>query len=222
MKKTGRRPGSQPTRREIVDAARVTFAAEGFRGATYRLIAQAADVDPALIRHYFGSKEKLFAETLEFPEGAPDRVRASLDGDPSGLGERLARAYLGLWEDLETRHQMVILTRPALTSEPAMARLRPVIAGVISQVTATSIPGPTPEAKFSLAMGQLYGVASVRHLTATRSLLRRPHRPHRAIDPTPAHWTLRTKRPNLPGGCPGNHAGSAQRTHGVEHRHLGG
>ena len=111
MKKTGRRPGSQPTRREIVDAARVTFAAEGFQGATYRLIAQAADVDPALIRHYFGSKEKLFAETLEFPEGAPDRVRASLDGDPSGLGERLARAYLGLWEDLETRHQMVILTR---------------------------------------------------------------------------------------------------------------
>ena len=192
MKKTGRRPGSQPTRREIVDAARVTFAVEGFRGATYRLIAQAADVDPALIRHYFGSKERLFAETLEIPEGAPDRVRASLDGDPSGLGERLARAYLGLWEDLETRHQMVILTRSALTSQPAMARLRPLIAGVISQVT------------------------------ATRSLVRRPHRPHRAIDPTPAHWTLRMKRPNLPGGCPGNHAGSAQRTHGVEHRHLGG
>ena len=147
----------------------MTFAAEGFQGATYRLIAQAADVDPALIRHYFGSKEKLFAETLEFPEGAPDRVRASLDGDPSGLGERLARAYLGLW-DLETRHQMVILTRSALTSEPAMARLRPVIAGVISQVTATSIPGPNPEARFSLAMGQLYGVASVRHLTGTPPL----------------------------------------------------
>lgn len=169
-KKTGRRPGSQPTRQEIVDAARATFAARGFRESTFRMISEAAGVDPGLITHYFGSKENLFAETLVFPEGAVDAVLAALEGDPAGLGGRLARAYLGLWENPATRGQMMIVSRSAVGGEVAMAHVRPQVLEVLDKVRSTPLPGPNPEERFALAMGQLFGIAAVRHLTAAPPL----------------------------------------------------
>jgi len=56
-----------------------------------------------------------------------------------------------------------------LISEAARAHLWPVSAGVKSEATAATILGPDPKARFSLAMGQLYGIAAARHLIA-------PHR----------------------------------------------
>ena len=136
----GRRPGGQPTRREIVDAAREIFAARGYRGATIRAIADAADVDPALIHHYFGAKEKLFEATLEFPEQAPDLLVGALAGPSEGIGERLTRAYLELWEDPVTRSQMVIATRASLSSDAAMDRVRPIVVNMLHQAAAGDIP----------------------------------------------------------------------------------
>lgn len=164
-RRIGRRPGGRPTRREILDSARGIFATKGFRGATVRAIAEAADVDPALIHHYFGTKEQLFAATLEFPEHAPDRLLSALSGAPADLGERLTRAYLELWEDPETRSQMVIATRAALSSDDAMARVRPMVVDMLGRASATDVPGPDPEKRFALAMAHLVGVAAVRHLS---------------------------------------------------------
>jgi AcrR family transcriptional regulator len=164
--RTGRRPGETPTRRQILDAARDSFSAKGFRGATVRAIAGAAEVDPALILHYFGSKEDLFAATLEFPEDAVARLQTALHGDPEGIGERLTRAYLELWENPETRSQMVIVVRSGFASDDAMSRLRPVIQRMLGEVYTTATPRAHPEAGFALAMAQLLGVACVRHITA--------------------------------------------------------
>jgi AcrR family transcriptional regulator len=164
-RRIGRRPGGQPTKREILDSARGIFATKGFRGATVRAIAEAADVDPALIHHYFGTKEQLFAATLEFPEHAPNHLVSALAGAPEDLGERLTRAYLELWEDPETRSQMVIATRAALSSDDAMARVRPMVEDMLGQASTTDVPGPDPEKRFALAMAHLVGVAAVRHLT---------------------------------------------------------
>src|ERR1700750_2456253 len=52
----GRRPGPQNTRGEIVDAARREFVANGYADTTIRSVARAAEVDPALVYHYFGDK----------------------------------------------------------------------------------------------------------------------------------------------------------------------
>lgn len=164
-KRMGRRPGSLSTRQEIVDAARGIFATRGYRGATTRAIADAAGVDAALIHHYFGSKEKLFTATLEFPGEAPDRILAALSGSTDGLGERLSRAYLELWEDPGTRSQMVIAIRASLSSDEVMARVRPTIVGMLGRAPASDIPGPDPETRFALAMAHLVGVAAVRHLS---------------------------------------------------------
>lgn len=161
----GRRPGGLPTRQEIVEAARGIFATSGYRSATVRAIGEAAGVDPALIHHYFGTKEKLFAATLEFPEHAPDRLLAALSGPPEQLGERLTRAYLELWEDPATRDQMVIAVRAAMSSDEAMARVRPTIVDMLGRAPASDVRGPDSEKRFALAMAHLVGVAGVRHIS---------------------------------------------------------
>ena len=173
-RRIGRRPGTQPTRQNIVDAAREVFAAKGFRGATVRAIAKAVDVDPAMIRHYFGTKAGLFAATLEFPADAPARLLAALTGDTAEIGERLTRAYLELWEDPQTRSQMVIATRASLSDDEAMERTRPMIAGMIGQAGTTDVPGPAPAKSFALAMAHLLGVATVRHISKVPPLSEMP------------------------------------------------
>ena len=63
----GRRPGAPDTRAEILGAARSLFAARGFAGTSVRAIAAEAGVDPALVHHYFGTKDDLFVAALQLP-----------------------------------------------------------------------------------------------------------------------------------------------------------
>ena len=60
----GRRRGSPDTRASILEAARTLFAENGFSGTSVRAVAGAAGVDPALVHHYFGSKDDLFVASL--------------------------------------------------------------------------------------------------------------------------------------------------------------
>jgi AcrR family transcriptional regulator len=56
----GRRPGETDTREIIVNAAEQEFAARGYSSTSLREIAERAQVNQALVRYYFGSKEALF------------------------------------------------------------------------------------------------------------------------------------------------------------------
>src|SRR5437762_9347060 len=60
VRQLGRRPGNNPTRETILDAAEETFAKSGYAGTSLREIANKADVNQALLHHYFGSKDGLF------------------------------------------------------------------------------------------------------------------------------------------------------------------
>ena len=76
----GRRPGESGTQQAILDAARTQFAAHGWDRATIRAIARDADVDPALVLHFFGSKAFLFAAAMRWPfdtEAAVEAVSAA-------------------------------------------------------------------------------------------------------------------------------------------------
>ena len=63
----GRLPGGPDTRGQILASARRSFADKGFAGTTIRAVAAEAEVDPALVHHYFGSKDDLFLAALEIP-----------------------------------------------------------------------------------------------------------------------------------------------------------
>lgn len=107
-----------------MDAAAAQFAEHGFRATTIRGIAAAAGVDSALIRHYYGSKDDLFAATLSFPLDALSRVAAAVSGDPDHLGQRVVTAYLGLWEDPITAAPLLAAVRTAVSSAGGAALLQ--------------------------------------------------------------------------------------------------
>lgn len=62
--KKKRERNSADTKKRILDAAEVEFAAKGFDGARLSAIARQADVQQALIHHYFEDKDGLHAEVL--------------------------------------------------------------------------------------------------------------------------------------------------------------
>ena len=69
------------TKRRILEAAELEFAAKGFDGARLGSIARAAGVQQALIHHYFGDKEGLHGEV----------VRSGLASMTEGVWELLSR-----------------------------------------------------------------------------------------------------------------------------------
>ena len=79
--RTGRRAGDSGTREAILQAAREQFAERGYEGGTIRAIAGAAGVDPALVHHFYGTKERLFAAAMLRPSSVcpvfptPQKVR---------------------------------------------------------------------------------------------------------------------------------------------------
>src|SRR5256885_7654338 len=98
MARTGRRPGPGRTREKILAAARSQFAKSGFESTTIRGIAAGAHVDPKLVLHYFESKEGIFQAAMDFPfdpaQAIPELLRPGLDG----LGVRLARFFIDIWD----------------------------------------------------------------------------------------------------------------------------
>jgi AcrR family transcriptional regulator len=125
---TGRRPGSADTRGRILAAARATFGERGFDAATIRDIAERAEVDPALVHHYFGSKQQLFVSAMELPVDFQAIVPRLLDGPREELGERFVRFVLELWEAPAMRPLLLGLVRSATTDPVAASMLRGLIA----------------------------------------------------------------------------------------------
>jgi AcrR family transcriptional regulator len=127
-RRAGRRAGQSGTREAILAAARAQFADRGYSGATIRAIAAAAGVDPALIHHFHGSKEQLFAAAMRLPVVPSEVLMAALapGGRRAGtsLGEHLVRTVLGMWESEEVRGPFLGLLRSAVTSEQAAVMMR--------------------------------------------------------------------------------------------------
>src|SRR5271156_7101123 len=85
----------------IVAAARDEFAKDGWAGTTVRAVARAADVDPALIYHYFGSKEGLLDAATTPPQRWLDNVAKSWTTPKPELGRQLLQTVMDNWADEE-------------------------------------------------------------------------------------------------------------------------
>jgi AcrR family transcriptional regulator len=121
--RTGRRPGNQDTREAILAAARTAFAERGIDGASIRLIAAGAGVDPALVHHYFGTKDQLFLAAMRAPIDPAEVIPQILAGGVDGVGERIITGMLGVW-DSPVGDAAVALVRSAVSNEQVAAMLR--------------------------------------------------------------------------------------------------
>ena len=82
----GRRAGDSGTREAILDAARRQFADHGYDGLTIRGIAADAAVDPALVHHFYGTKERLFAAAMRLPVVPSEVLTAAFAEVAAGQG----------------------------------------------------------------------------------------------------------------------------------------
>jgi AcrR family transcriptional regulator len=170
MARTGRRPGKGDTRGQVLTAARAEFAARGYRGATVRGIAAKAEVDPALVHHYFGTKRDLFVETIQLPFD-PDKVAAAaVDGDPAAAGERIVRVLLGVWATDEGRALMQSLLRSAVTDDELLALLREFMFETVVLPIATAVATDNVPLRANLPASQVIGLAFIRHVAEVEPL----------------------------------------------------
>ncbi len=97
-KKPGRPAGSSNTRDRILESARELFARNGINNTSVRAVAAAADVDSALVHHYFGTKEKLFAAAVHIPIDPMDVIGPLREVPIDELGHRIPSILLPLWD----------------------------------------------------------------------------------------------------------------------------
>jgi AcrR family transcriptional regulator len=168
----GRRPGDSGTREAILDSARVLFADRGYEGASLRAIASDAGVDPALIRHFFGDKQSLFAATVADRTTLPERMLGALAGDPADVGRRFTSTYLLLWEDPDTRPLLHALVRSAATSPAAADMVVELLQGRLRSQEGVD---DALVQRVSLAAAHLLGVAFARHILRMPPLADLPH-----------------------------------------------
>ena len=164
IRRSGRRPGDSGTREAILAAAKESFAASGYDATTIRGVGRAAAVDPALVHHFFGTKQDLFVAAMELPVDPAKMVPAMLADGIDGLGERLVRTFLLIWDGTPGQNPMLALLRSATTNEQAVAMLREFLTDAVLGPVACAAGHDRPELRASLVASQIMGLALARYV----------------------------------------------------------
>jgi AcrR family transcriptional regulator len=158
------RRGQGSGRADILSAATSVFARSGVGRTSVRAIAREAGVDPALVWHYFGTKERLFVEAVLEHIGPSverkfGRVPASRE-----VGTSVVESFFRGWESKGGDRTFVGLLRSAVTEEWIAERLR----RLIEREIAGSVPkgSSANEARFrtGLVASQLLGLGLTRYV----------------------------------------------------------
>ncbi|WP_225848143.1 TetR family transcriptional regulator [Streptomyces sp. HPF1205] len=157
-------PASGETRDRILTVAREEFSARGYDRTSVRSIGKAAGVDPALVHHYFGTKEQVFAAAIEVGLAPAAGVSEVVAGPGGELGERVARFFLQVWEDPVTRDPLLAVVRSALTNDTAAAVFRTLVSRMVLARVAGELAVPDAEFRVQLAASHLVGVVMLRYL----------------------------------------------------------
>jgi AcrR family transcriptional regulator len=159
----GRRPGSPDTRAAILDAARELFAAGGLSGTSVRAVAARAGVDPALVHHYFGSKDDLFVAALSLPVDPREVLGPVVALGPDGAAERLLRTFLAVWDDPDLQLPLLAIARSMV--DPSGGELfRDGFLKVVVGPLGVALGLEEPERRMPLVASQVLGLILMRYL----------------------------------------------------------
>lgn len=169
----GRRPGRADTRSVIQKAALTLFSEMGYEKVSLRAIARAADVDPALIHHYFESKADLFARSvLDMPLDAERIVRQILDGPTETIGERTVQAFLDAWNHPGAGERFTAMLRAAVTDPGARRPLSEFMTKEVLIKVAESLGHQNAKLRAQLGVSLLLGLALSRDILELPALVK--------------------------------------------------
>ena len=184
-KRRGRRPAGADTRSALVAAARAVFGEQGYDGATVRSIATRAGVDAAMVNHWFGSKEGLFAEVVLDLPIKPKDILATLSQSPADrLGEHIARTFLDVWDATGGEH-FAALVRSVTGHEAAAHVLRDFFLKHVFLTLAQRVSADRPDLRANLVASQIVGMGVARYVIRFEPLAGTPAEElARAVGPT--------------------------------------
>lgn len=159
----GRPRRSDATKSEILRAARLRFAADGYQKSTIRAIASDANIDPSMVMRYYGNKQQLFAKATDIDLRLP-----GLTAVPKRrLGEVLVSHFLSRWEGDPSDDALLMLLRSAVTDELVAKRLHEMFRNQLVPAVRAILPeerrAEAPQ-RAGLIATQMLGLALCRHI----------------------------------------------------------
>ncbi|BCO59479.1 MULTISPECIES: TetR/AcrR family transcriptional regulator [Mycobacterium] len=166
--KTATTPGPRDERgvlaARIAAAARDEFAVHGWAGTTIRAVARRADVDPALVYHYFGSKEGLLDAATNPPQQWLDRVAEVWATPVERLGAALLQLLLASWADDEIGPTLRAILQTAAHDPATRDKLRRVVEGSLMGVSGLGSDDRDRLIRSGLISSQMMGFALMRYV----------------------------------------------------------
>ncbi|MET9627675.1 TetR family transcriptional regulator [Lentzea sp. NPDC006480] len=164
QKRRGRRAAGEDTRAALIAAARETFVEKGYDGATVRAIAARAGVDAAMVNHWFGGKEGLFAQSvLQLPFDPAEILKRLLDGPVETAGERIIRTFVTVW-DATGGGTFAALIRSVTSQQEVANALKSFFVNAIFKNLLTEIGAEQRELRATLCATQMVGLGIVRYV----------------------------------------------------------
>ena len=148
----------------ILAAARDEFAQQGWAGTTLRAVARAADVDPALVYHYFGSKEGLLDAATNPPQKWLDSIAKVWTTPVDQLGTALITLLLASWADDEIGPTLRAILQTAAHEPSTREKLRRVVEGSLMGVSELGSDERDRLTRSGLVSSQMMGFALMRYV----------------------------------------------------------
>ncbi len=148
----------------ILAAARDEFAEHGWAGTTIRAVARAADVDPALVYHYFGSKEGLLDAATNPPQSWLEKIAKVWTTPTEDLGAALVKLLLASWTDDEIGPTLRAILQTAAHEPATREKLRRVVEGSLMGVSHLGDDERDRLVRSGLVSAQMMGFALMRYV----------------------------------------------------------
>jgi AcrR family transcriptional regulator len=164
QKRRGRRAAGEDTKAALLAAAREVFVEKGYDGATVRAIAAKAGVDAAMVNHWFGGKEGLFAQAvLQLPFDPAEILKRLLDGPVEEAGERIIRNFVTIW-DATGGGTFAALIRSVTSQQEVANALKSFFINAIFKSLLSEIGSEQRELRATLCATQMVGLGIVRYV----------------------------------------------------------
>ncbi|KAA0084438.1 TetR/AcrR family transcriptional regulator [Mycolicibacterium sp. P9-64] len=148
----------------ILAAAREEFAENGSAGTTIRAIARTADVDPALVYHYFGSKGVLLDAATAPPARWLENVAKTWTTPVDELGSALLRLMLDAWADEEIGPVLRSILLTAAHEQATREKLRKIVEGSLIGLAQLGVDEHDRLVRSGLISSQIMGLAMMRYV----------------------------------------------------------
>jgi AcrR family transcriptional regulator len=163
-RRRGRPPGGSDTRERILTSARDLFSRNGIGNTSIRAVAAAAGVDSALVHHYFGTKEQLFAAAVHIPIDPMEVILPLREVPVEELGHTIPSILLPLW-DSEVGAAFIATLRSILAGSEVNL-FRTFIQDIIAVEVGTRVDNPPGSGmiRVQFVASQLVGVVMARYI----------------------------------------------------------